>query len=179
MKKKADDKTMKKNSGASSKDAHPTLKQQVEERTRALEEKTRLLEETNTALKVLLEKRENDRLEIEKRVMVNIEQLINPYLEKLAGSGLNSRQTAYLEILQTHLNEIVSPFTRNLSIRQWNLTPTEMQVAILIKQGRTTSQIAKLLNLSSRTVEPHRRGIRVKFGLTRKKTNLMTYLRSI
>ena len=110
---------------------------------------------------------------------MNIEQLINPYLEKLANSGLNSLQTAYLEILQAHLNEIVSPFTRNLSIRQWNLTPTQMQVAILIRQGRTTTEIAKLLGLSVRTVETHRQSIRVKFGLARKKTNLMTYLRSI
>ncbi|RTZ98069.1 MAG: hypothetical protein DSY90_05825 [Deltaproteobacteria bacterium] len=163
---------MKKISGVPSRKARSTLEQQVEERTRALEN-------MNTALKVLLEKRENDKREIEKRVMVNIDQLIRPYLEKLANSGLNSRQTAYLEIIQTHLNEIVSPFTRNLSIRQWNLTPTEMQVAILVKQGRTTPQIAKLLTLSARTVEAHRRRIRAKFGLARKKTNLMTYLRSI
>jgi DNA-binding CsgD family transcriptional regulator len=174
-----DGKMTEKKPGPSSKKVRLTLKQQVEERTRALEEKTRLLEETNTALKVLLEKRESDKLEIEKRVMVNIEQLINPYLEKLANSGLNSLQTAYLEILRAHLNEIVSPFTRNLSIRQWNLTPTQMQVAILVKQGRTTQEIAKLLDLSARTVEAHRRSIRVKFGLARKKTNLMTYLRSI
>lgn len=156
-----------------------TLEQQVKERTRALEEKTRLLEDMNTALKVLLEKREEDKLEIEKRIMINIDQLINPYLEKLAKSDLNSQQTAYLEILQSHIDEIVSPFTRNLSIRQWNLTPTEMRVAILVKQGRKTAQIAKLLELSPRTVEAHRRGIRVKFGLARKKTNLMSYLRSI
>ncbi len=114
-----------------------------------------------------------------KRIMINIDQLINPYLEKLAKSDLNSQQTAYLEILQSHIDEIVSPFTRNLSIRQWNLTPTEMRVAILVKQGRKTTQIAKLLELSPRTVEAHRRGIRVKFGLARKKTNLMSYLRSI
>ena len=157
----------------------PALARQVQARTRALEEKTRLLEEMNTALKVLLEKRENDRIEIEKRVMVNIEQMIHPYMEKLAASGLNREQKASLEIIQAHLGEIVSPFARNLSIRQRNLTPTEMRVAILIKQGRTTAQIGKLLNLSPRTIEAHRRGIRTKLGLSGKKTNLMTYLRSI
>jgi len=155
------------------------LERQVTERTRALEDKNRHLEEMNTALKVLMEKRENDKFIIEKKVIANVEQLINPYLDKLTRSGLNDRQKVYLEILTTNLNEIVLPFAWTLSTRRHNLTPTEMQVANLVRQGRTTPQIAELLGLSSRTIEAHRRNIRAKFGLTKKKTNLRTYLLSI
>ena len=155
------------------------IERQVKERTRALEEKNRRLEEKVTALKVLIEKREDDKYEIEKKVLANVEQLINPYLKKLTGTRLDSRQKIYLEILTTNLNEIVLPFAWTLSTRQHNLTPTEMQVANQIRQGRTTTQIAELLNLSNRTIETHRRNLRAKFGLTYKKTNLRTYLLSI
>jgi len=155
------------------------IERQGKERTRTLEEKNRHLEEVNTALRVLMEKRDNDKFIIEKKVIANVEQLINPYLDKLSRSGLNDRQKVYLEILTTNLNEIVLPFAWILSTRRHNLTPTEMQVANLVRQGRTTPQIAELMGLSSCTIEAHRRNIRIKFDITNKKTNLRTYLLSI
>jgi galactokinase len=85
--------------------AQQELERLVKKRTHALKEKNRRLEEMNTALKVLMEKRDSDKYEIETRVLSNVEQLINPYLEKLAESDLNSRQRVYLEILTTNLNE--------------------------------------------------------------------------
>ncbi len=159
--------------------AQQALEELVKERTHALKDKNRRLKEMNTALKVLMEKRDGDKYEMEKRVLSNVEQLINPYLEKLSKSDLNPRQRIHLEILTTNLNEIVSPFAWTLSTRPHNLTPTEMQVANLVRQGRTTTQIAELMHLSRRTIEAHRRNIRSKFGLTHKKTNLRTYLQSI
>lgn len=159
--------------------AQQDLERRVEKRTQALKDKNRRLQEMNTALKVLMEKRETDKYEIETRVLSNVEQLISPYLEKLADSELNSRQRMHLEILTTNLSEIVSPFAWTLSTRPHNLTPTEMQVANMVRQGRTTTQIAELMHLSRRTIEAHRRNIRAKFGLTHQKTNLRTYLLSI
>jgi len=162
-----------------SSDTRQDLDRSVAEKTQTLKDKNRRLQEMNTALKVLMEKRENDKYEIENRVLSNVEQLINPYLEKLTNSDLNSRQRMHLEILTTNLNEIVSPFAWTMSTRPHNLTPTEMQVANLVRQGRTTSQVAELMHLSRRTIEAHRRNIRAKFGLTHKKINLRTYLLSI
>lgn len=170
---------MHKKSEQTLKEFRAELERQVAERTRALEEDNRHLKEMNTALKVLMEKHENDKFEIEKKVLANVEQLIKPYLGKLVRSGLDDRQKVYLEILTTNLNEIVLPFAWALSTRRKNLTPTEMQVANLVRQGRITPEIAELLGLSGRTVEAHRRNIRVKFGLTKNKTNLRTYLLSI
>jgi len=151
----------------------------VSERTRVLEEDNRQLKEKIAALKILMEKHENDQLKTEKEVVANVEHLINPYIGKLARSGLNDLQKVYLDILQTNLNEIVLPFAWALSTRRRNLTPTEMQVANLIKQGRTNAEIAELLNLSRRTIDSNRRNIRVKLGLTHGKTNLRSYLLSI
>ncbi|MEA3232992.1 MAG: helix-turn-helix transcriptional regulator [Thermodesulfobacteriota bacterium] len=170
---------MRKKSGQTLLKTRAKLKRRMEDRTRDLENENRHLKEMNTALKILMEKHKNDNFSIEKKVIANVEQLIKPYLDKLAHSGLNDRQKVYLKILTTNLNEIVLPFAWTLSTRRNNLTPTEMQVANLVRQGRTTPKIAELLSLSDRTIQAHRRNIRAKFNLTKKKTNLRSYLLSI
>ncbi len=154
------------------------LEQRVRERTRELEEKAKNLEEVNTALKVLLKRLDEDKNIIEEKVLLNMRQLIEPYLDKLKKSSLNERQKNVLDILESNLAAIVSPFTRSFSSSFIKLTPTEIQVANLIRQGKTTKEIADLLNLSRKTIEFHRENIRTKIGIKNKKINLRTYLLS-
>lgn len=154
-------------------------KQALKERERELKAKTVKLEEVNAALKVLLKQREDDKKELEEKVLYNMKELVIPYLERLNKSGLNDRQKAYTSVLEINLDEIISPFSRGISTRYLSLTPTEIQVANLVKQGRTTKEIADLLILSYRTIEAHRNNIRNKLGLKNKKMNLRTHLLSI
>jgi DNA-binding NarL/FixJ family response regulator len=134
------------------------------------------LEEVNAALKVLLKKREADKSELEERVLLNVNELIVPYLEKFKKSRSKSLQQAYLSVLEKNLKEIISPFYRTLSANYAHLTPKEIQVADLVKQGKTTKDIAELTNSSSRAIEFHRNNIRKKLGMANKKTNLRSYL---
>jgi PAS domain S-box-containing protein len=145
----------------------------------ALKIKSLNLEEANTALRVLLKKRDEDRIEIEEKLLFNLKELVAPYLEKLKGSKLDERQKTYLEIVESNIDDIVSPFIRGLSPKFLRLTPQEIQIANLVKQGKTTKSIAELLGLSPRTVEFHRNSIRNKIGLKNQKINLRTYLLSI
>jgi len=159
--------------------AHEELEIRVKERTESLEIKTKNLEEVNTALKVLLEKRDEDKINIEEKVLANVKQLVVPYLEKLKTSGLNERQMAYAGVLESNLDNIISPFSNRLSSKLLDLSPTEIRIANLVKQGRNTKKIAELMGVSMRTIDTHRRNIRKKLGLNRRKSNLRTYLLSI
>ena len=143
-----------------------------------LESKSQELEEVNAALKVLLKKREKDKIELEERVLSNVQRIVEPYLEKLHQSKLNERQKTYLEIIQTNLNDIISPFARNFSSIYYRLTPQEVQIADLIKQGKINKEIAQIMGLSQKTIEFHRTNIRKKLRLTNRKANLRTYLMS-
>jgi DNA-binding NarL/FixJ family response regulator len=94
-------------------------------------------------------------------------------------SGLDKSQKAYMTILEASLNQVTSPFLHRLSFSFSNFTPTEIQVANLLKQGKTNKEIGELLNSSSRTIAFHRDNIRKKLGLKNKKTNLKSYLLSL
>ena len=160
-----------------------TERKQAEKTLRAreneLEIQTRNLEEMNTALRVLLKRRDEDKIEMEEKVLLNVKEIVNPYLEKLKKCGLNESQKAYAAILESNLNDIISPFSYRLSSRYSNLTPKEIQVADLIKQGRNTKEIGDLMCLSWKTIKTHRRNIRAKLKITNKKANLRTYLLSL
>jgi PAS domain S-box-containing protein len=149
------------------------------ERERELEIKTSSLEEVNTALRVLLKRREEDKTELEEKVLFNVRELVGPYVEKLKRSGLDKRQKACVDILESNLNDIISPFSRRLSSMHLNLTPTEIEVANLVRNGKTTKDIAEFLNVSSQAIDFHRKNIRRKIGINNKKANLRSHLLSI
>ena len=152
---------------------------ELREREKELKNKTKNLEEINTALKVLLQKREEDKIEIEEKILSNVREFIEPYLEKLKNSELTERQKIYADILESNLNDIISPFMSRLSSKYLKLTPTEIQIANLVRQGRRTKDIADLLNLSTRTVKFHRENIRKKIGIKNNKANLRSHLLSL
>jgi PAS domain S-box-containing protein len=155
------------------------LEELVDTRTKELKQKTVNLEEVNIALKVLLEQRKKDKKDIEKSIYNNIEKLVNPYLEKLKDKVSDPTGNSYLDIMESNLKEITSLFSPGLSEEITKLTPAELQIANLIKHGKTTKEIAELLSLSKRTINFHRENIRNKLGLKNQKVNLRSHLMTI
>lgn len=137
------------------------------------------LEEANIALKVILKQRENDKSELEQKIITNIKNMVMPYLEKLKRGNLKTREKTMLEIAESHLQNIISPMIHNLTNASIILTPQEIQVASLVKDGKASKEIADILNVSETTVHFHRKNLRKKFGLSQSRTNLRSYLISI
>lgn len=153
--------------------------QALREREAELKVRTRDLEEVNAALKVLLKRREEDKIELAESIQINVKELVFPYLEKLKKSKLEPHQVTLLGILESHCKDVVSPFINKLSSKFIKLTPTELKLADLIKSGRTSKEAAELLSLSENTIQVHRHHIRSKLGLKHAKINLRSYLRSL
>lgn len=155
------------------------IENELNEKQKELEIKNRTIEDANTALKVLLKKRQEDQEEIEKGIAYNIKMLVEPHLERLKSAKLSDQHRAHLELLELNLVEITSPFAHKLANTLKKLTPAELQVASMVKQGKSTKEIAQSLYVSDQTISVHRRNIRKKLQLSKLKANLRTYLLSI
>ncbi|MBN2417916.1 MAG: PAS domain S-box protein [Deltaproteobacteria bacterium] len=167
------------------KKAHDDLEQRVKERTRELQkaneelqEKTTSLVELNTALKILLDRREKDKEENGEKILLNVKELLIPYINRLKSGPLNENQKNYVGLVESGLQDIISPFAQKLTSRYMHISPRELQVSNLVKDGKTSKEIADTLNTTERTVVAHRANLRKKLGLG-KKANLRTYLLSL
>ena len=137
------------------------------------------LRELHTTVNVLLEQRETFKKSYRKDLTSFIAGLVKPYIDKLKNSGLNKDQLAIVERIEFSLNDAVTPMARKLSSGLSALSPTNLQIALLIKEGKSTKEIADTMNLSSKTIEFHREKIRDKLGIKNKKVNLRTLLASM
>ncbi len=157
------------------KQAEEALRQSKEE----LEAKSRHLEELNIALRVVLDQRDKEKRNLEEKFSQNIDGLILPYLEKIRKTGLNALQEQYLHVLEANLRDIVKPFSHAISGKLMRLSPTELRIMNLVKQGLSIKNIASMLHISPRTVEFHRDNLRKKLGITERRINLRTFLSTL
>ena len=134
------------------------------------------LEETNTALRVLLRQRDEDRTRLEETVYNNVDRLVLPYIEKLLQGRLTDKHRTLAEIADNNLRDIISPFLRTLSSLGLLLTPQETEVANLVRNGRSSKEIAEIMGLSVAGIDFHRKRLRQKLGLANTKKNLRSYL---
>ncbi|MFZ5799627.1 MAG: helix-turn-helix transcriptional regulator [Desulfobulbus sp.] len=144
-----------------------------------LRDKGDRLEESNIALKVLLRHREDDRRQLEENMVANVRELILPYVDRLLGAGLKAREQAVVEIIRDRLQEIISPFLNRLTSLNTLLTPQEIRVATLVREGRSSKDIAEILMVSVSAVDFHRKRIRKKLNMAGRGANLRSYLLSL
>ncbi len=149
---------------------------QLEIKSKNLEIKSKDLEEANIALRVLVDNTQEAIKENEKELNNNIKELIMPLFTKIKLDQRPSSQKAYLDIIESSLNKIINPFSVDITCKLYKFTPTEMQIANMTREGKTTKEIANLLGIASRTVTWHRDNIRKKLDIKHKKINLRNYL---
>lgn len=154
--------------------------------TKALAEKDEVinnlkmdLKEQAATLDIYLEQASKSKQDLEDSVIMNIREIIFPYLQKIKKTELNAVQIEGLDTIKKHLDDIISPFYRKLTSQYSNLTPMETRIAGLVKAGKTTKEMANLLNLSAGTVEFHRNNLRKKLGIRNTNIKLRSYLVAI
>ena len=121
------------------------------------------------------QKEKNDR----ETFLTNIRQSILPYLAELAQTNPSHGQQVLLDRLEKNIGQITSPLIGKLSSRYLNLTPMEIKVATLVKEGIVNKEIVQILKVSLNTITSHRYKIRTKLALKNKNINLRSYLLSL
>jgi DNA-binding CsgD family transcriptional regulator len=166
------------------------LRHDLRNREEAFVRQTGELEESAVAMKVLLkniaiddpgldEKVMRTRIrEMDEKIILNVKELAEPFLDKLGMTPLNVEQREYLAILRANLEKIASPVMQRLNATDYGLSPAELQVANLIRQGKSSKGTAAILNLSVRTIDFHRDKIRKKLGIKNRKISLKSVLDS-
>ncbi len=134
------------------------------------------LEETNIALRVLLRQRDEDRSRLEETVYNNVDRLVLPYIRKLLEGRLSDKHRTLAEIADNNLRDIISPFLRTFSSLGLLLTPQEIEVAHLVRNGKSSKEIAEVMGLSVAGIDFHRKRLRQKLGLANTKKNLRSHL---
>lgn len=149
------------------------------EKEQNIREQAEKLEESNIALKVLLDHRQKDRNQLEENMLANTRTLVLPYVQQLMETRLPKRERTIVEIIAERLDEITSPFLNRLTALNNVLTPQEIKVAVMVREGRSSAEIADVLMISVSGIDFHRKQIRKKLGMTGSGRNLRSYLLSL
>jgi DNA-binding CsgD family transcriptional regulator len=135
------------------------------------------LQESNTAIRTVLTRLEEEKNEIYRNIKTNVDKIIMPILLALA-LEIPHTQSKYIEMLKTNLEELTSQFVSRLSSSYRSLTPTEIAICNMIRNGLRTKEIAQTRGVSTATINRHRENIRRKLKITNDEVNLATYLQS-
>jgi DNA-binding CsgD family transcriptional regulator/uncharacterized coiled-coil protein SlyX len=151
--------------------------QELQETNRQLTVERQALKETNTALKTLMAKIEEEKRDIHRDIRDNVEKVLMPILHELSMT-VPKHQRKYVDLLRDNLEEITSPFVSQLSDKFHSLTPTEIQISSMIRSGLRTKEIAELRGVAMATINRHRERIRRKLGIINSDVNLATFLKT-
>ena len=126
-----------------------------------------------------MKQREDDKQDLERNVITNVKKIIIPYIQKLRKNPLTPDQVVCIDTIENNTMSIASPFLHNMTLKHFTLTPKEFDVANLIRDGKTSKEIADFLKVSVGAVDFHRNNIRKKLGLRNRKMNLRYRLMSL
>jgi len=159
-------------------DKHIKIENELTISREKISEQSACLEQSNKTLQNVINEAAEERKKIEIAVKENINTMVLPILKKIESSNDNNSKI-YSRIVQENLLNIFSAFGINLKQLNKELSPREIEICNLIKNGLTNKEIAELINLSHRSVEKHRENIRKKLQLTNQNTEIKKYLDTI
>lgn len=140
-----------------------------------LKQKT-ALEQKTYALREIIEQVEIEKKIIKDNIMMNVEKIVMPILDRMK---LNSESVEYVDLLENIIENLTSSFGSEITKVSYELTSREIEICSMIKKGLMNKEISYLLNISTRTIENHRKNIRRKLKIQNKNVNLSTYLKQL
>ena len=151
--------------------------QQLQESNRQLTVEREALRESNVALRAVLSRIEDEKKEVYRNIQANVERILMPIIHALM-LHVPKLHRKYVELLRDNLEEITSPFVKQLSRTCSALTPTEVRICDMIRSGMQTKEIARIRGVSPSTISRHREHIRRKLNIANDAVNLTTFLQS-
>ncbi len=148
----------------------------LKEHEEAMHQRALELEEANTALRFFFKRHAEDQKKIEEKLIYNVNEFVIPYVRKLRQHNPGKQCATYLDMLESNLQNIVSPFMQNLAASYQKLTPQEIQVAEMVRHGKSSQEMASILNIALGTVKTHRNNLRRKLDLRNRGINLQSHL---
>ncbi|MFH1982114.1 MAG: response regulator [Pseudomonadota bacterium] len=160
-------------------DINCELEEILRDRVAAINELQFQLVEAETASNILVRKLLNQRQPEAAPPYRQIADQLAPYIEKMRDSkriAILLEKVGDVGITVNTLPEAGQKDSSHISHRLRILTPIELEVANMIREGLLSKEIADQLCISIRTVETHRLNIRKKLGLCNAATQLRQFL---
>ncbi len=135
------------------------------------------LKTQNDILKTYIGQKETEKNTLENNISLNVKKLLKPVINEMKEHFTQgSAETQMISFLELLLEKIVEPFMSNIANAASNFTTREIEIMQMIKQGKSSKEIATVLFVTEKTVAFHRGNIRKKLGMDGKHDNLRAYL---
>ncbi len=144
---------------------------------RELEIGKEALEERSIALRQAYRHIQEEKAKLNGAISANRDRVIVPLIAKIK-QRVGPDGDRDMARLENALADITSPFVHDMASSRPALSPRELEVCALIKQGMQSKEIAAALTVSVRTVDKLRQRIRRKVGIANDDIDLGKYLRS-
>jgi DNA-binding CsgD family transcriptional regulator len=134
------------------------------------------LQEQETALAMLLRQGHRAEQRVAEEIAANLEALVLPLVARLKATCSGTKAAPEVALLEERLREIAAVHSGRPSGFLRGLTSREQEIASLVRQGRSSKEIAEQLCISTKAVEFHRTNIRRKLGAGKRAGNLRSLL---
>ena len=159
-------------------EALKTNQEELLSNKKRLERLNEQLMETNRALSVLAQNIALEREQAERQIAFKLKSLVIPVVDKLRQhTGTDKHVTELHLVVNQIIEDLTSGFSRDPTIIS-NLSPTELRIASLIRNGLSTEEVAGQLNIAPSTVRTHRKNIRKKLKINDTQYSLKNFLQA-
>ena len=148
------------------------------EATHKLEAEQLILEEKNAALREVIRQVDVEKKQLAQQIQTNIDRVVKPMIRSLRGKA-DEVSAKSLSMVAEYLDDITAPFVDKLERAFQSLSPREMQICSMIRDGMSCKDIADALGISVNTVLNQRQRIRRKLQISKRKVNLRSFLKSL